>query len=125
MTDEPESEAAIATLIEEARDPEKLNRGVIHAAYVGRASLVQRALAKGADVNHIDPETGLCALHIAVGANDLLLCRVLIDECSAAFFPDRFGRWPTLIAAECEVGDELSDYIVEQEARFLKENRSS
>jgi hypothetical protein len=85
---------------------------------------IQNALAQGADINCVHPDTGLSALHIAVGNNDIALCRFLIEQCHARFFADKFGRWPTLIAAECQVDDALSDYIVEREAVFLRQNPS-
>ena len=81
---------------------------------------ISDALANGADIDFVDPTTGLSALQFAVGRNDITLCRHLIEECGATFFPDRFGRWPTVIAAECRVDDALSDYIVEKEAEYLE-----
>jgi len=89
----------------------------------GNPDAVKRALGYGVSVNAIDPATGLTALHFAVGLNDLALTRFLIEHCGAAFGPDRFGRWPTLVAAECGVDDELSDYIVAKEAAFLARKR--
>ena len=80
---------------------------------------IRKALEMGADINQLHPDVGLAALHVAVGNNDLVLCRFLIEDFGAEFFPDRFGRWPTLIAAECRVDEALCDYIVEQEARAL------
>lgn len=103
---------------------ERLNADLLRAAYTGSLGGVDAALAEGAAVAAIDAETGLTALHIAVGTNNLALCRYLIDEWHAPFSPDKFGRWPTLIAAECQVDDELSDYLVEAEAKFLAENPS-
>jgi uncharacterized protein len=92
---------------------------LIVAAYRGNLARVKDALKEGADVDFVDPATGLSALHIAVGTNDLVLCRYLIDECGASIRPDRSGRWPTLIAAQCRVSDELGDYIAEKEASAL------
>ena len=83
---------------------------------IGAISAAWTALEQGADINFDDPATGLSALHIAVGTNDLALCRYLIEECDASIVPDRSGRWPTLIAAQCRVSDELGDYIAEKEA---------
>lgn|SRR5690554_4626062 len=85
----------------------------------GNPDALDRALRSGADVNEIDPATGLTALHLAVGLNDLALTRFLIERCGAKFQTDRFGRWPTLVAAESGVDDDLSDYIVTKEAEFL------
>lgn len=96
---------------------------LLRAAYGGDVTGIQEAMRQGADINAVHPETGLAALHMAVGANDLPLSRFLIEQCHARFFADKFGRWPTLIAAECQVDDALSDYIAEREAEFLR-NRS-
>lgn len=93
---------------------------LIRSAFDGDLDGVKAALAKGADVNAIDPATGLAALHIAVGTNDLDMCRYLVDEAGAAIVPDRAERWPTLIAAQCHAGEALCDYIVEREAQALE-----
>lgn len=60
------------------------------------------------------------ALHIAVGTNNLLMVRYLVEQCGARFTPDRSGRWPTVIAAECEVDDVVGDYVVETEAAQMQ-----
>lgn len=98
---------------------------LIRAAYEGDLQNVRKALEDGTPLNTADDRTGLTALHIAVGSNNLALCRYLIEEWNAPFGPDKLGRWPTLIAAECQVDDDLSDYIVEQEARYLEKSQSS
>lgn len=85
---------------------------------------IRAALEQGANIDARHPDTGVSALHIAIGNNDLVLCRFLIEECKAGFFADKFGRWPTLVAAECQVDDELGDYIAEQEEKFLQDNPS-
>ncbi len=89
------------------------------AAFAGDLAGVEHAILHGAGVNTVDPQTGLSALHVAAGRDDIPLCKMLVEQWKAEFFPDRFGRWPTLVAAECRVSDELSDYIVEKEAAFL------
>lgn len=61
--------------------------------------------------------TGLTALHIAVGINSLPLVRYLVEVENAPFEPDKLGRWPSAIAAECGASEELCDYIVEKEAQ--------
>lgn len=91
---------------------------LLRAAHAGLLDEVKQALDEGANVGAADPVTGLTALHIAVGTNNLALVRYLIEEWQAPFGPDRFGRWPTVVAAECYASEELCDYIVEQEARF-------
>lgn len=82
------------------------------------------ALEQGVDVNATDLVTGLTALHIAVSTNNLTLTRILVEDWNAAFKADAAGRWPTLIAAEAEVDDTLSDYIVEAEAKAYYGNCS-
>lgn len=80
------------------------------------------ALRSGVDVNAADPLTGLTALHLAVGTNNLPLTRVLVEDWNAAFKPDVRGRWPTLIAAQSRVGRKLSDYIVVAEDKAMKQS---
>ncbi len=77
-------------------------------------------MADGADVNARHPEAGLTALHLAVGTNNYALTVYLIEKYGARFGPDRFGRWPTSIAAHYCAAGKLCDYIVEQEAMALE-----
>jgi ankyrin repeat protein len=91
---------------------------LIHESFAHNLERVRAAVAAGADVNATDPRTGLAPLHIAVGHNDSALCRFLIEECGARFFPDRFGRMPTIVAAACGADDALADYIGEKEAAY-------
>jgi uncharacterized protein len=93
---------------------------LIRAAYASDLALISAVIASGVPVSVIDDATGLSALHVAAGTNNLALCRFLIEVFHAPFGPDKFGRWPTLVAAECRAGEALSDYIVEQEAKFLE-----
>jgi hypothetical protein len=86
---------------------------------MGDMNGVKQWLAQGADVNAWHEQTGLAALHLAVGTNNLALVKYLIETAGAEIVPDRSGRWPTVIAAECSAGEELCDYIVEQEAKLL------
>lgn len=95
------------------------NDALLKAAYAADNAAVIAALEDGADVNARDVTTGLTALHIAVGTNNLPLARILIEDWKAPFSPDGKGRWPSVIAAECRVDDGLADYIVEAESRFL------
>lgn len=92
---------------------------LIAGAFAHHPDWIAEALKEGADIDALDTETGLCALHIAVGSNDLTLCQYLVEECGASFFPDKFGRWPSLIAAECRTDEALGDYIVAREAEAL------
>jgi len=92
---------------------------LLRAAYDANTKGVIQALDDGADVNAVDPSTGLSALHIAVGTNNLPLTQILIEDWLANFGPDRSGRWPTVIAAECRVDENLADYIVEAEAKAV------
>ena len=103
-------------------DTARLNTDLLQAAYDGSLDGVRVALEQGASIAVFHEPTGLTALHIAAGTNNLALCRYLVEEWNAPFGPDKFGRWPTLIAAECHASDELGDYIVEREAEFLAQN---
>jgi len=89
------------------------------AVHAGDIPGVRAALQRGADVNEPDAVTGMAALHLVTGLNDAAFVRFLIEEAGAAFFPDRFGRWPSLVAAENRVDDELSLYIAEKEAEYI------
>lgn len=91
----------------------------IFAVSEGDLSGARRAFNEGADVNRIDPHTGLAALHIAVGHNDLRLARALVEEFGSAFFADEFGRWPSVVAVECGVDDAVADYITSAESLSL------
>jgi hypothetical protein len=71
-------------------------------------------------LNEVDRITGMTALHIAVGRNNLELTKALV-EAGAKFIPDGQGRMPSVIAAEMEVDEELQDYIVEAEAKAAGE----
>lgn len=98
----------------------RLDWKLLQSAYTGDLTGVRDALAAGANVDVVHEQTGLSALHIAIGTNNLALTRYLIEEADAAIGPDRSGRWPTIIAAECEVDTILSDYILEQEANISR-----
>lgn len=107
------------------RPPRYLEWDLLGPVYNADAEVVEKRLADGLDVNMTDDVTGLSALHVAVGTNNLALVKTLVEKHHAKFFADRRGRWPSLIAAECGVSAELNDYIVEAEARFLEEDRST
>ena len=87
----------------------------LRAAERGDETTVKRLLGSGAEIDTADLETGLTALHLAVGRNALDVVKFLVGQ-GASFVPDRLGRMPTTIAAECEVSEELCDFIVEAEA---------
>jgi hypothetical protein len=96
----------------------RLDWQLLQSAYAGDLTGVRDALAAGANVDVVHGQTGLSPLHIAVGSNNLAMTRYLIEEANAKIGPDRSGRWPTIIAAECEVDAILSDYILEAEANI-------
>ena len=98
------------------RDP---SAKLLRCAYDADNEGVIAALKAGADVNTADPEMGLTALHLAVGTNNLTLTRILVEQWNAEFKPDATGRWPTIVAADARVDDELADYIVEAEAAYI------
>jgi hypothetical protein len=96
--------------------PENVDRALADAAQRGDVAAARNALQQGAKVDRVDERTGLTALHIATGIDNLPLVKLLVEECHARFGPDGFGRWPTAVAAECRVSEEMCDYIVEKEA---------
>lgn len=96
---------------------EQLDLTFLRAVYDADTAGAVEALKAGADVNAADPVTGLTALHLAVGTNNLGLTRILVEDWNAQFGPDGQGRWPTLIAAQARVSGKMGDYIVEAEAR--------
>lgn len=97
-------------------DPANANDELLRGAYGGNLERVKAALEAGAEVDFIPPETGLSALHLAVGRSHLAVVKYLIESAKAAIMPDGFGRWPTVIAAQCEASEEVCDYIVEHES---------
>jgi ankyrin repeat protein len=90
----------------------------LEAAYEGRNKQVEAMVRSGIPVDTIDKITGMTALHLAVGRNNLELARFLVER-GVPFVPDKLGRMPTTLAAECEVSEELCDFIVEAEATAL------
>lgn len=121
MTDEPEKDSAAENPAPTGEDESRRqnNMRLLRCAYVADEKGVIAAIKAGADVNATDPATGLTALHIAVGTNNLTLTRLLVKQFRARFMPDAQGRWPTLIAAQVRVDDALADYLVEAEAKSL------
>lgn len=105
-------------------ESDRLGTSLLQAAYDFDNEAVVDALEQGADVATAHEATGLTALHIAAGTDNLSLARILVEDWNAPFGPDRFGRWPTTVAAECRAGEALCDYIVEQEAAFLEREES-
>lgn len=99
---------------------EEVNFRMLCDAYNGQTANVIAALSEGADVAAKHKDTGLTALHIAIGTNNLSLTRALVETWNAPIEPDERGRWPTIIASECRVSDELSDYILEKETGALR-----
>ncbi|EGE59910.1 hypothetical protein RHECNPAF_1780011 [Rhizobium etli CNPAF512] len=92
---------------------------MLQASYTGDLPGVRNALYDGAEVDCVHEQTGLSALHIAIGTNNLPMTRFLIEEAEARIGPDRSGRWPSVIAAECEVDEALADYVLEAEAKLI------
>lgn len=102
-----------------AVQPTYTNTDILGPAYWADMAKLEDWLAKGYDVDYRDPATGLSALHIAVGSNNLTMAKALVETHKAAFFADRFGRWPSMMAIECEASEEMTDYITQAEADFL------
>jgi len=107
-------------IIEYARrtdDTQKLGEVLLHCANFGDVEVMRDLLDQNlAPIDFADDATGLMALHIAVGMNNLRAARLLVER-GAPFVPDKRGRMPTTVAAECEVSDEMCDFIAEAEAK--------
>lgn len=88
----------------------------IRAVYRGDLEAIRGILDSGYPIDEIDLLTGMAALHVAVGRNDLAMVKFLVER-GASFFADSHGRWPSTIASLCEVSEELCDYIADAEAR--------
>ena len=92
----------------------------LETVWLGNTVIVQAYLdderSRHGFLNEVDPVTGMNALHIAVGRDNLELTRLLI-EAGIEIIPDKEGRMPSLIAGICRVSDELADYISEAESR--------
>ena len=67
-------------------------------------------------IDNVDDMTGLNALHLAVGRNNLDMAKLLI-EAGIKIIPDGEGRMPSLIAALLETSEEMQDYIADQERK--------
>ncbi len=65
---------------------------LVGPAYHGATDVVEKRIDKGLDVNMVDQATGLSALHVAVGTDNLALTKKLVEEHGAAFFADNHGR---------------------------------
>jgi hypothetical protein len=87
----------------------------LESAYLGDIATMEAMLECNVSIDTVDKVTGMTALHLAVGRNHLEAARFLGSQ-GASFLPDKRGRMPTTIAAECEVSEELCDFIVEAEA---------
>tara|TARA_R110002110_G_scaffold247041_1_gene463364 strand:+ start:66 stop:491 length:426 start_codon:yes stop_codon:yes gene_type:complete len=96
------------------------NGRLLQSAYCGELSGVELAIKDGADVNHLSDDVGLSALHMAIGRNHFDVVKHLIENAEAEIQPDKFGRWPTIIAAECKASEKICDYIVEREAEVVR-----
>jgi ankyrin repeat protein len=115
MSESPESKLENEQSERRDEDFHLPSQRAIRAAYRGDRDILIGLLDSGYDINEIDRQTGMAALHVAVGRNDIATVRFLVER-GATFFPDRKGRWPSAIASLCEVSEELCDYIVEAEA---------
>jgi ankyrin repeat protein len=99
----------------QSTDPATNQALLLQSAYGGSIEMVKHFLDEGAPLDTADQVTGMTALHLAVGCNHLELVRFLVRS-GASFVLDKQGRMPSTIAAECEVSDELCDFIAEAEA---------
>ncbi len=96
----------------------------LQTVWLGNSAAVQDVVAQDPTtrapfLEEVDTGTGMNALHLAVGRNNLEITKLLV-EAGVAFIPDAYGRMPSVIAAEMEVSEELADYICEAEIRALQ-----
>ena len=90
---------------------------LLSCAHTGNTLLAMKILTVlPQTVDTSDKATGLTPLHIAVGRDHIEMARCLVER-GAKFVPDKQGRLPSTIAAECEVSDKMCDFIVEAEAK--------
>jgi ankyrin repeat protein len=112
--------STIHGIIEYARrtnDSQKLGEVLLHCANFGHVEVMRELLDEDlTTVDFADDATGLTALHIAVGTDSLRTAKFLVER-GASFLADKRGRMPTTVAAECEVSDEMCDFIAEAEAK--------
>lgn len=90
---------------------------LLSCAHTGNSIVAMKLLTVLPEIaNTSDKDTGLTPLHIAVGRDHIDMARCLVER-GAKFVPDKQGRLPSTIAVECEVSDEMCDFIVEAEAK--------
>jgi hypothetical protein len=94
-----------------------LTEAFFKAVYRSDLPAVIAAYEGGQDLNEVDEATGMAAIHIATGLDDIEIARFLIEH-RARFFPDARGRWPSIIGIECKVSDEMLDLVLEAEAPY-------
>jgi ankyrin repeat protein len=75
------------------------------------------------DLNWVNPETGLPLLHYAVGRNRVEIVRFLLEK-GAKVTPDRNGRWPSILALQCECDDAILDLIEQAESAIAEAHQS-
>jgi len=88
---------------------------LFHAAYKGDRQAFENAVSKGANA-HATDSNGLNALHLAIAHNDFNFARFLITQHLLPLIPDRFGRWPSILACQCRADQEFIDYIADHES---------
>jgi hypothetical protein len=93
------------------------------AAYKGDIEGVAAALAAGQDIEAVHEMTGLSAIHYAIGGNHFELTKFLVAQ-GATMKPDTDGRWPTTLAALCEVDMELCDFVCDEEEKVEQAHES-
>jgi ankyrin repeat protein len=112
--------STIHGIIEYARrtnDSQKLGEVLLHCANFGHVEVMRELLDEDlTTIDFADDTTGLTALHIAVGTDNLRTAKFLVER-GASFLADKRGRMPTTVAAECEVSDAMCDFIAEAEAK--------
>jgi hypothetical protein len=87
----------------------------LNAVQKGNLDQFKECIERGMDIDYVHPNTGLPLLHMAVGLNHKDMVRFMLQS-GAKVTPDRNGRWPSTVAALCEVDGEICDMISDAEA---------
>ena len=87
----------------------------LRAAYEGDLHLVQQLIDENAWPDQPDEHTGLTALHIAAGTNNLELVDYLLDTVKLDIKSDAFSRFPSTVAIECQADPDIIDRLISVE----------
>jgi ankyrin repeat protein len=97
-------------------------QSIIKAVCSGSIAQLKTALLmRELDLDATNPDTGMTALHMAVGFNRLDMVKLIVAA-GAKFSADYEGRLPSIMAADLQVDEELQDYITSAETGTLEQS---